>query len=882
MKLHRLRIEHIRQFRTPLDIADLTPGLNLFCGPNESGKSTLVRAIRAAFFERHRSSSVEDLQPWGDSSVAPQVTLEFDCQSRQCRLYKSFLKHKRCDLVVDGRHYGGEEAEELLAELLGFQLPGRGASRPEHWGIPGLLWIEQGDGQAIRAAVEHAGTHLQSALSHGLGEVASSAGDRVIEAVQRQRAELLTPTGRPTGEYARVLQRYDEQDATLRELDAQVEAYRQQVDRLADLSGQLSRDEAERPWEALRLKAREAGRQLAEVDDWIALQATQQQARQECLATLALLRDQLGDFQQRRDALARREEEQRRTQGELLRLKARYAPVEAALDVAREAYEQARETARQARQHERREALVRERGHLAEQDAGLQQRLARAGTLCSELQRLQARWPARPVAPEPLQALRQALDALERLTIQQQSIATRLHFALLDGQHLQLDGQWLSGEGECLVSRPVELVIDGVGCLRIQPGGEDLATLARRQERLRDEVARLLAELAVASLPEAERRWADQQELQGTIARLQNELALLAPHGVELLESERAAVQLRLRELDEQLAGLPATALSVLSVPLAEAAVEEAEQRLRSAEGVLNALHSEMAVATRNALLADDELALLRAELESPANLQREAQANVRLVDLRAEVARLEASLHALDERIAQARPDILRQDVERLEAAAAAQEQNLQRLRLERVALQARLEALGAEGLEERHAELTQALAFAARRRDELQRRANALDLLLTLLQEKRQTLTQRLQAPLQRHLDRYLQLLLPQARLEVDAQLIPARLRRQGAQGEADGAFEALSFGAREQVGLISRLAYADLLKEAGRPTLLILDDALVHSDYRRLDQMKRMLFDAARRHQILLFTCHPEVWRDLGVVARDLRALGSGQPA
>lgn len=88
--------------------------------------------------------------------------------------------------------------------------------------------------------------------------------------------------------------------------------------------------------------------------------------------------------------------------------------------------------------------------------------------------------------------------------------------------------------------------------------------------------------------------------------------------------------------------------------------------------------------------------------------------------------------------------------------------------------------------------------------------------------------------------------------------------------------GVYDALSFGAREQMGLISRLAYADLLKEAGRPTLIILDDALVHSDHSRLDQMKRILFDAAQRHQILLFTCHPDHWRDLGVAAQDIQAL------
>jgi uncharacterized protein YhaN len=34
-----------------------------------------------------------------------------------------------------------------------------------------------------------------------------------------------------------------------------------------------------------------------------------------------------------------------------------------------------------------------------------------------------------------------------------------------------------------------------------------------------------------------------------------------------------------------------------------------------------------------------------------------------------------------------------------------------------------------------------------------------------------------------------------------------------------------------------------------------------------------MKRALFDAAQRHQVLLFTCHPEHWRDMGVALRPL---------
>ncbi|WP_081813540.1 hypothetical protein [Marinobacter sp. HL-58] len=58
---------------------------------------------------------------------------------------------------------------------------------------------------------------------------------------------------------------------------------------------------------------------------------------------------------------------------------------------------------------------------------------------------------------------------------------------------------------------------------------------------------------------------------------------------------------------------------------------------------------------------------------------------------------------------------------------------------------------------------------------------------------------------------------------------------------------------------MGLINRLAHTDLLREAERSTLVILDETLVHRDIERLEDMKRIVFNAASRHQILLFTCH-----------------------
>ena len=45
---------------------------------------------------------------------------------------------------------------------------------------------------------------------------------------------------------------------------------------------------------------------------------------------------------------------------------------------------------------------------------------------------------------------------------------------------------------------------------------------------------------------------------------------------------------------------------------------------------------------------------------------------------------------------------------------------------------------------------------------------------------------------------------------------------------------------------------MAYADLLAEAGRPTLVIRDDVLAHREAECLAQMKHGLFDAPTRHQ------------------------------
>src|SRR5690606_10662280 len=70
-------------------------------------------------------------------------------------------------------------------------------------------------------------------------------------------------------------------------------------------------------------------------------------------------------------------------------------------------------------------------------------------------------------------------------------------------------------------------------------------------------------------------------------------------------------------------------------------------------------------------------------------------------------------------------------------------------------------------------------------------------------------------------------------------DKSLLPEKLIRNGHEEDV----ERLSGGMREQLSILTRLAFARLLAKDGKPAPVILDDALVYSDDDRIERM----FDA-----------------------------------
>lgn len=900
--LTRLRVEQLRQFRQPFELAGLEPGLNIVTGPNEAGKSTLVRAIRAAFFERHRSTAVEDLRPWGDGAAAPTIELDFRLDALSGQLAKSFLGRKRCTLQLGPQRLEGVEAEEHLAERFGFSYAAKGGSRAEHWGIPGLLWVEQGSGQALD--VSHAREHLHGALrghadvssSAGLaGAVAATGGDALLAGLSAQRDELLTGTGKPRAALKEAIEQAEALATELADTDARIAAYRQQVDALAELLRQRADEAAERPAEALQRQL-DAAQQQAEALQQRRRQLDADRLRQQQLAgQRQLLAEQIAaharqeaDAERRAQALA-----QAREQAEAAR-RAEASAAERLAAAERHSAAQ-RQQARRLRDAALRADLSRQLGEAQATRTRLQGDLQRAEAEQAQLDALR-RAASSAIEPEQVEALRKLDRQRSELALQQQALATRLSFTLDAGRAIELHTDagptTLQGEGEQRLTGPATLTLPGLGRLQITPGGGDVADLARRLTQLDDARRQALQRAGVADLAEAEQRLAAQAERAAAIRLAEQALKLVAPQGVDALRRALAEAEARQTALGEALGKLPppddggGTAeaepgnVRALSVDGADAALAQAEAAEASLRRLWQTAQQQLAAQLSRESEAQRELDTARAGLADPQRLQRQAELQPQLLATSAELDALGARIAEADRALAQARADIVAQDIERFRRSLAQLATGQQQRHDQILRLEAALEQAGAQGLEEQRASQAGELARVQRRRDELQRRADALDLLCRRLEAGRQATLARLQAPLQRHLQGYVRLLFPSASLHIDAQLAPGTLTRELASGAIEtGSVEALSFGAREQLGLIARFAYADLLREAGRPTLLILDDALVHSDAPRLTQMKRVLFDAAQRHQLLLFTCHPEDWRDMGA---PLRALSRAVPA
>ncbi|MBF8289332.1 MAG: 23 protein [Chloroflexi bacterium] len=126
MRITRLRLENLRRHRA-LDL-ELARGLTVVRGPNESGKTTIQRAIELGLTRRVTSASadIDGLRSWGAGEEArPVVRIEFEQDEEDTTkagfVEKVFRGPKGAvKMEYDGQSIGDPAlADQVLAELTG-------------------------------------------------------------------------------------------------------------------------------------------------------------------------------------------------------------------------------------------------------------------------------------------------------------------------------------------------------------------------------------------------------------------------------------------------------------------------------------------------------------------------------------------------------------------------------------------------------------------------------------------------------------------------------------------------------------------------------------------------------------------------------------------
>ncbi|MFM0037079.1 AAA family ATPase [Paraburkholderia strydomiana] len=874
MKLQSIAIQEFKQFSGRLVIDDLQPGLNLFTGPNEAGKSTIAEAVRAVFLERYKASHLKDLLPWGKASGQPSVEVSFELDGAQCRLSKQFVTRQRCELRIGQAVFGEDEAEDKLAALLGFSRAARGPLKAENAGVPGLLWVQQGGTQEVRDSTGHAAQYLRDALSQLSGGNESAGEDALIAAVQRELRQLLTArTQKSTGPLAEAETTLAALIAERDELEQQRQQFDENIARLATQQEAFDDTQRKRPWELHEQKAVLAQQradaaaelerslqglaqslQVSEAE--LALSLQQEQGAAELEAAVARERQQLDAA---RANVSAAQTEHAQASGGVAQFEQAFAEASRALELANAAVTVA--------------DLRSQIGFYRTESERLEAAIAAAGKANDAV--LEAARDAAAVEIDEAKRKRLAtLDGeLTLLRARTEAAMTRIEYRLNGA--LTVDGEQLTGEGVLRVDDERLIGLGELGELRVIPGVSDLSAQLAELASLEAQHAQLLQALGVASLGEAEARYEKWKTL---VAQQKSQAKILdvhAPQGIDALRAALASAAARLQASNERLAGLPDVSAAP---PLDEARrnADIARDALEAARKVLTqaAEKRSTGMATTDSLAA--QLQRKEAQLNDDAYRRNRARWQTKIVEQRVQVDALRKQREGRERELEAARLDDPAAEAKRYHASAelARSEQHERQVRIAH--LRSQLETVGASGLGERLAALDARVEQATRRKDELGLRASALSLLDEVLVDERDAAVAQLRAPLTERLGHYLKRIFPQSTIALGDDLSPATLDRHG---RAD-TLDALSFGTREQLGILTRLAYADLLKASGRPTLLMLDDAAVHTDAARRDAIKRALIDAAMRHQILVFTCHPELWDDLGVRQRaigDLRVGG-----
>ncbi|MBK8479340.1 MAG: hypothetical protein IPL39_24590 [Opitutaceae bacterium] len=892
MILHAIELTGVGRFRETVRVGPFACGLNILAAPNEAGKTTTLRAAARALFDKHttKGEELKSLQPAG-TDLAPRIAVEFETGAGRYRIEKTFLQSPRSLFKVwqSGAWQPVAEADaadQRVQDLLHTSLPGRGATRPEHWGFLGFLWARQGEPAAWPGLDDAAvGQRIRARLARvELDPVIERLRGRLGEAAEA----LFTSTGQVR--VGGALRQAEDDLAGIETALAALRQTRTDLETVAQRHRQAEADVAQRERE-------HAERELAAVT-----LRDQASAAERLRGELTARQQALGAAQEKLGAVAADEATLTKRQAAVTATQAALAAAEVAAQAAEQRLAQLRtrldelQAARpeyESRLHalraelQRSQALLKLRQFAVMADA-LARQVGKAEAAAAEIAVLEAKRNQLPaLTPPKLRKLEELAESERTLRARLQALGLTVELtperearvAVRDGGLPEPRWQALpAGEITRLHSpQALDLTIEGWGSIAIRSGALEARNAASELDEAGRMLREALQETGLASVDAAREALAARREIEALLKAAQSALGpYLGEHAT--IEALRAAAAGAARRSDSLVTTVQPTgeeqALGLTEIEAAEArlteAVPAAEKALKDFDRQLDLLRTD----ERGAVKAGQEAA--QAVGEQRAGLRT---LETQIADL---VARYPEGLAAAktaaqlvfvqaEARVAATKADLppdFEKLPERSKRAAAALQQlvdELRALRTQRDQAKGTLETLGGQGLYSRETELEERKAEAVLRRDAARTRGWCARLAHDLIEHRKQAATRAALAPLEQRLTAALSEITGDTTRQVflDEALQIAGL---GRTREELYAFESLSQGTKEQLLLCLRIAVAQELA-ADEPQLLILDDVLVNTDPVRQERILDVLTGLSSRLQILILTCHPDRYRGVG---------------
>ncbi len=588
MKIRAIRLKEVGRFSAPIAIEGLSGGLDVLVGPNEFGKSTILKAVKAALFDAHRSKhrKLEVLRPYAGG--APLIEVDFEVAGNPWRIRKQFLSSPTAELrdLHAGSVTRGVDAEAKLEELLG------GAGRFA------LLCADQGMPLASMTPLETGGAAFMSAIESEVESLADGSAARFIgERVKEQLAVLVTAHhGRPTGEYKSALDELAMLERQRAEAQTRLGRAQQRLDELEALQNRLAKLADPEAVQVREQAANDAQRVFDEA----------REAREKAKAAgqaVASCEKHLGALKQALDVFDRRA-------GERAKLQAAVDDGAPLLAEAETHYGGVKVRVVESRQT--RDALKRSLAAVecSRRMLGLSERLDVARLAQADCARMNGALAGNAAEGKLVDAARREAAEIAALEARLSAAAPRvsLSYRPEGAGKIKVDGRALA-DGETMhPTRPITLDIEGVGTITIAPGqsndvaNDEIALAARR-----DQLAALLKRAGAVSLDDAERLHVARREIEGKLLEATAQLKSSAPEGIERLQRAHA-------ELAAQAVALGAPAAATL---------DELETRANEVVEALGAAEEKLNLALRDERAANDELVGLRARRRRPCRAAR-------------------------------------------------------------------------------------------------------------------------------------------------------------------------------------------------------------------------------------------------------------------